>query len=153
LRTGAGLGIDTLPISKRMKDLIRGVENPDHPYASRSEAVFAVIVAMVGGGCADDQIEAVFLDTSHPISAHVLEQPKPSEYLARQIAEARKADPHVARLNEHHALVIVGDKCVILKTTDVGIKRRDAMCRTTSTCGAVLSSNLGRGIARGFLHT
>jgi hypothetical protein len=121
-RTGAGLGIDALPISKRIKDLIRGVDDPEHRYASRSEAVFAVIVALVGGGCADDQIEAVFLDANHPISAHVLEQPKPPEYLARQIAQARKADPHVARINERHALVIVGDKCVILKTTDAGIK-------------------------------
>jgi Family of unknown function (DUF5906) len=117
-----GAGIDALPISKRIKDLIRGVHNPKHPYASRSEAVFAVILAMVGGGCADNQIEAVFLDASHPISAHVLEQPKPPEYLARQIAKARKADPHVARINEHYALVIVGDKSMILKTTDDDIK-------------------------------
>jgi hypothetical protein len=116
--SGAGAGIDALPISKRMKDLIRGIDDPEHPYASRSEAVFAVIIAMVGGGCAADQIEAVFLDAGHPISAHVLEQSKPPEYLARQIAKARKADPHVARINEHYALVIVGGKSTILKTTD-----------------------------------
>ena len=120
----AGAGIDALPISKRMKDLIRGIDHPDHPYASRSEAVFAVIIAMVGAGCADDQFEPVFLDAGHPISAHVLEQSKPPEYLARQIAQARKkaTDPDVARLNEHYALVIVGDKSAILKTTDNGIK-------------------------------
>ena len=119
----AGAGIDTLPVSKRMKDLIRGIDDPDHPYASRSEAVFAVIIAMVGAGCADNQIEAVFLDGSHPISAHVFEQSKPPEYLARQIARAREiaTDPHVARLNEHYALVIVGDRSAILKTTDNGI--------------------------------
>ena len=120
----AGAGIDTLPISKRMKDLIRGIDDPDHPYASRSEAVFAVIVAMVGAGCADNQIETVFLDTNYAISAHVLEQSKPPEYLARQIARAREiaTDPHVAKLNENYALVIVGDKSAILKTTDDGIK-------------------------------
>ena len=120
----AGVDIDALPISKRMKDLIRGIDDPDHPYDSRSEAVFAVIIAMVGAGCADDQIEAVFLDGSHPISAHVFEQSKPPEYLARQIARARKiaTDPHVARLNEHYALVIVGDTSAILKTTDDGFK-------------------------------
>jgi hypothetical protein len=120
----AGAGIDTLPISKRMKDLIRGIDDPDHPYASRSEAVYAVIVAMVGAGCADNQIEAVFLDTNYAISAHVLEQSKSPEYLARQIARAREiaTDPHVAKLNENYALVIVGDKSAILKTTDDGIK-------------------------------
>jgi len=75
-------------------------------------------------GCAGDQIEAVFLDGSHPVSAHVLEQSKPSEYLARQIARAREmaTDPHVAKLNENYALVIVGDKSAILKTTNDGIK-------------------------------
>ena len=120
----AGAGIDTLPISKRMKDLIRGINDPDHPYASRSEAVYAVIVAMVGAGCADNQIETVFLDTKNAISAHVLQQSEPPEYLARQIARAREiaTDPHVAKLNENYALVIVGDKSAILKTTDDGIK-------------------------------
>ena len=119
-----GAGIDALPISKRMKDLIRGIDDPKHPYASRSEAVFAVIIAMVGAGCADDQIEAVFLDGSHPISAHVFEQSKPPEYLARQIARAREiaTDPHVAKLNGNHALVIVGDKSAIMKTTDNDVK-------------------------------
>ena len=121
---GVGPGIDALPISKRMKDLIRGIDDPEHHYASRSEAVFAVIIAMLGGGCVDGQIEAVFLDASHPISAHVLEQSKPPAYLARQIAKAREitTDPHVAKLNEHYALVIVGDKSAILKTTGDGIK-------------------------------
>ena len=120
----AGAGIDTLPIPERMKDLIGGIDDPEHPYATRSEAVFAVIIAMVGAGCADDQIEAVFLDGCHLISAHVLEQSKPPEYLARQIARARKiaTDSHVAKLNEHYALVIVGDKSAILKTTNNGIK-------------------------------
>ena len=120
----AGAGIDTLPISKRMKDLIRGIDDREHPYATRSEAVYAVIVAMVRAGCADNQIEPVFLDTNYAISAHVLEQSKPSEYLARQIAGAREiaTDPHVAQLNENYALVIVGDKSAILKTTDNGIK-------------------------------
>jgi Family of unknown function (DUF5906) len=127
-KAGARVGsdIDELPISKRMKDLIRGIDDPKHPYATRSEAVFAVIVAMVSGGCADGQIEAVFLDAGHPISAHVLEQAKPLEYLARQIAKARElttaADPEVAKLNKHFALVVVGDKCTILKITDDGIK-------------------------------
>jgi hypothetical protein len=123
-RTGAGAGIDALPIPKRMKDLIGGIDDPEHPYATRSEAVFAVIIAMVGAGCADNQIETVFLGTNYAISAHVLEQSKPSEYLARQIARAREmaTDPHVAKINENYALVIVGDKSAILKTTDDGIK-------------------------------
>ena len=114
--------VDTLPISDRMKKLIRGADDPEHPYGSRSEAVFAVIVAMAAAGCADDQIEVVFLDPGYPISAHVLDQADPPKYLARQVAKARKQviEPRIAKLNETYALVIVGDKTAILKTsTDV----------------------------------
>ncbi len=60
-----GIDIDALPISLRIKNLIRGIDDPANPYPSRSERVFAVIVAMVGAGCADDQIEAC---SSIPIS-------------------------------------------------------------------------------------
>jgi hypothetical protein len=42
--------------------------------------VFAVVLAMLGAGCTDDQIEAVLLDPSYPIAAHVLDQSKPGEY-------------------------------------------------------------------------
>jgi hypothetical protein len=117
--------IDALPISKRIRDLIHGIDDPEHPYPSRSEAVFAVIVAMVAAGCADDQIEVIFLDPNCPISAHVLEQPQSQKYLARQIAKARKAavEPRIAKLNETYALVIVGDKTAIMKSVaDGGIK-------------------------------
>ena len=114
----SAIDINVLPISQRMKDLIRGINDREHPYESRSEAVYAAIVAMVGGGCTDDQIEEIFLDRSYPISAHVLEQKtQSSKYLARQIAKARKVavDRHVAKLNKSYALVIVGDKTAILK--------------------------------------
>lgn len=118
----AGIDIDALPVSDRIKNLIRGIADPNYPYESRSEAVFAVVIAMVGGGCTDDQIELVFLDARHPISAHVLEQAQPPQYLARQIAKARKTavDPDVARLNETYALVMVGDKTAIIRTSAEG---------------------------------
>jgi Family of unknown function (DUF5906) len=116
--------VDTLPISQRIKNLIRGVDDPEHPYESRSEAVYAGILAMVGGGGSDEQIEAVFLDPSYPISAHVLEKAQAPKYLARQIAQARKAatDPDVAKLNETYALVIVGDRAAVMRTLPEGIK-------------------------------
>jgi hypothetical protein len=116
-KSEGGVDIDRLPISKRMKDLIRGVDDPDHPYETRSERVFAVLVAMAGAGCSDAQTEAVMLNPLYEISAHILDQPKPAEYLARQIVKARKQsiDPDVAELNDSYALVIVGDKTAILK--------------------------------------
>jgi hypothetical protein len=114
--------IDALPIPPRFKNLIRGIQDPEHLYDSRSEQVFAVLVAMARAGIDDEQIEAIFLDPSYPISAHVLEQSKPPEYLARQIVKAREKaiDPDVARLNQTYALVLVGDKAAIIEEADDG---------------------------------
>jgi hypothetical protein len=86
-----------------MRNLIRGNEpDPNHPYNTRSESVFAVIIAMVGNGYTDDQIEAVLLNPDNPISAHVLEQPDPEKYLARQIIKAGKKIKGV-RLDDFYA--------------------------------------------------
>ncbi len=117
-----GVDAGRLPISARMRKLIEGVDDPRHRYASRSEKVFAVITAMATAGCADRQIEAVFLDASRPIAAHVLEQPKPLEYLRRQIEKARAAaaDPEVEELNGLHALVLIGDKAAVMKLSPEG---------------------------------
>jgi hypothetical protein len=105
--------IDTLPISDRMRDLIRGIDDPKHPYPSRSERVMAVMVAMVGAGCIEDTIRAVFLDPQYPISAHVLEK----RNFARQLHKARQAvlDPDVRELNKTYAVVLVGGRAAIIK--------------------------------------
>lgn len=114
---GAATTIDTLPVSGRIKDLIRGIGDPEHRYKSRSEAVFAVLVAMAGAGCDDSAISAVMLDEALPIGAHVREQRNPQRYLARQIAKGRKlaTDPAVIELNRTYAQAIVGDKMAILE--------------------------------------
>lgn len=86
------IDIDALPISERMKDLIRGKDDPAHtpPYKSRSERFWAVLLAICAAGCSDAQMRVIFLDARFPISAHVLAQPKPDEYLKRQIAKTRE---------------------------------------------------------------
>ncbi len=121
-KPGKNGSIDAMPISPRLKNLIRDIQDPEHPYVSRSEQVFAVLIGMARAGVNDEQIEQIFLDPTYPISAHILEQPKPQEYLARQIVKAREAatDPDVARLNKTYALVIVGDKTAILKEQEDG---------------------------------
>jgi hypothetical protein len=68
-----------------MKDLIRGIDDPEHVYPSRSEQVMAVLVAMAAAGCTDDQMADVMLDKGLPIGEHVREQPKVFNYLTRQI--------------------------------------------------------------------
>ena len=58
--------IDALPVSDRIKDLIRGIDDPAHVYGSRSERVMAVLMAMVGAKCTDDQMADVMLDKTLP---------------------------------------------------------------------------------------
>jgi putative DNA primase/helicase len=89
--------IEQLPISPRIKDLIRGIDDPEHPYPSRSEAVMAALVAMAGAGCSDVTMAAAMQDKRLPIGQHVRDQTAPVKYLDRQIAQARK----VAKANKN----------------------------------------------------
>jgi hypothetical protein len=82
------IDVDSLPVTDRIKDLIRGVDDPEHTYGSRSERVFAVVMAMVGAKRPDQQIHDIMFDKRLPIGAHVREQPKPADYLVRQIRHA-----------------------------------------------------------------
>jgi hypothetical protein len=84
----AAVDVDALPVSDRIKNLIRGIDDPDYVYPSRSERVMAVLVAMVSTRCINEQMRDVMFDKSLPIGEHVREQPKPVEYLARQIRQA-----------------------------------------------------------------
>ena len=112
--SGSEVDIDALRVSQCIKNLIRGVEDESHPYESRSEEVFAVLIAMAAEGHTDEEMAAVM---AGEIGQHIRDQSNPNKYLARQIAKAREAaaDKDIARLNENHALVIVGDKTAILK--------------------------------------
>ncbi len=80
------LDIDTLPISERMRNLIKGIDHPDHPYPTRSHRMFAVLVAMAAAGCLDDEMRAVMRGS---IGDHIRDQKNPETYLTKQIADAR----------------------------------------------------------------
>ena len=84
----AAVDVDALPVSDRIKSLIRGINDPEHIYESRSEAVFAVVMAMLSAKCFDQQIQDVMFDKCLPIGEHVREQPNPVDYLVRQIRHA-----------------------------------------------------------------
>ena len=71
-----------LPVSDRILRLIRGEHDDEHPYESRSEAVMAVLVAMAGAGCTDDQMSDVML--TMPIGEHVREQEGVGSPIARR---------------------------------------------------------------------
>jgi len=99
------LGLD----DKWQAIIVQGAD-PEEPgrWATRSEAVWAVMCHMVRAKCTDDQIAAVILDPDYKISGHVLDQkPSPERYAARQIARARveAIDPELAELNARHAVI------------------------------------------------
>lgn len=116
--------LDDLPatVSDRTRMLISNGDDPDDPtrYPSRSEVLFAVLCEMVRAGVDDDVMAAVILDPDYGISAHVLEQPRPRQYVQRQIQRARDEamDPWLLRLNDRHTVLgNQGGKCRILEFT------------------------------------
>ena len=94
------LELQTLKVSPRIKYLIRTGEDPDDPkrYDSRSEALFAVLQALVAAGYDDASIAAVVIDPVNGISDKPLSQknqrnPRYMEqtrtWVAKEIARAR----------------------------------------------------------------
>lgn len=83
--------VAALPLSDRWKALIvQGKDEDDVArYNSRSEALWAVLCELVRAGCSDDTIASVILNPDFKISGHVLSQPKPRQYAARQIDRAK----------------------------------------------------------------
>lgn len=125
-------GVDELPegVTDRIKVLIVQGSDPDDPtkYASRSEALFAVVCGLVRGGCTDDEIYSVITDPSFEISKSVLETGSGVErYATRQIERAREhaEDPWLRKLNDKHAVIRNwSGKCrVIEEQYDDTIKR------------------------------
>ena len=116
-KTDDPANVEALRISPKYRKLIFDDSDPPVGYESRSEAVFAVLIELLRIGCSDDQIEAIFLDSTYPISAHIQDQAKPGDYLKRNIEKARKlaTDPDIERINANHALAMVGGKAVILR--------------------------------------
>lgn len=125
------IDLDDLPsaVTARTKALIVNGDDPDDPtrWGSRSEATWHVMCELVRNGCTDDQIASIFLDPDYMISGHVLDQPRPQQYLARQIQRAKEdaIDPWLRELNEKHAVIEdIGGKCrVVSEVWDPALKR------------------------------
>lgn len=125
------IDLDDLPaaVNSRTKALIVNGDDPDDPtrWGSRSEATWHVMCELVRCGCSDDQIASIFLDPDYGISGHVLDQPRPQQYLARQIQRAKEdaIDPWLRKLNEDHAVIEdIGGKCrVVSEVFDPALKR------------------------------
>lgn len=125
------LDLNDLPraVTDRTKALIVNGDDPDDPtrYGSRSEALWAVLCELCRAECTDDQIASIILDKDYGISGHVLDQPRPQQYAARQIKRAREdaIDPWLRKLNEAHAVIEdIGGKCrVVSEVFDHALRR------------------------------
>jgi hypothetical protein len=95
-------------LSPRMRSLISlGNASAGKPYATRSEADFAVAIAMFGAGFAEEAIWAVLSDPANGISAKYQEKGRHgNRYLKTTIDEARKraqpAIPSVSSTTRRH---------------------------------------------------
>lgn len=134
----ASIDLDELPsgISTKTKALIVNGDDPDEPtkYGSRSEALWAAVCQLVRGGASDDQIAAIILDPDYGISGHILDQPRPQQYAARQIQRAREEaiDPYLLDLNDKHAVIEdIGGKCRVISEVPDDILNRSRLSLQT----------------------
>lgn len=118
------LYVDDLPAKNvKIDDYIRvliihGVD-PENPakYSSRSEALWAVVCALVRADASDDTIASIIMNRDNKISASVLDKPRPERYAAKQIQDAREEaeDPILREINSKHAVISdIGGKCRII---------------------------------------
>jgi Mesyanzhinovviridae DNA primase len=91
----------------------------DKPYASRSEALFAVCCWLAKAGIPDEVVYSVITDPDFKISASVLDKGSGVErYAARQIERAKEEveSPHLRSLNDRYAVVRNwGGRCRVLE--------------------------------------
>lgn len=127
--------IEELKLSKRIKTIIKTGEDPHSKYQSRSEAIFAVVIALLSHGYSDEQIASICLDSRYAISGKIREQKDPRKYVISTLIKAKglgfignteTIDSVVQELNSIHAVVTVGGKCLIMtEAEDPVLKRRD----------------------------
>lgn len=110
--------VDDIPqISQEVRHCILTGNTPDGRFASRSEAVFAVVCHMIKQGCDDRTIASVLLDKSYRISDHIYANRNPQAYARRQIIQAKnkvQVNPELSEMNERFAVVQEGGKTMVM---------------------------------------
>ena len=87
----------------------------ENPYKTRSEALMALIVAMLRVGHTDDEIAAICLNKANKVSDSIYEKPRPQEYLEKQISRGKQfcIDPKLLEFNDKYCVVMDTGKTVI----------------------------------------
>jgi hypothetical protein len=97
---GRTLAINTLP-EKLKKAICSGDPKLlNRENGSRSELVWYVVLTLLRRGWPDDQIVAILLRRDLGVSGHIYDQDRPTEYAARQVAQARE---EIATAWERHS--------------------------------------------------
>lgn len=122
-------------LSQRMKMVVVQGDDPDKPYSSRSEALFAVICEMVRGGFEDDVMASVILDPDFGISGHCLDQKNPEGSAVRQIQRAKEVaiSPELVEMNDKFFVTMLGGKlkvCTFKKDPALGRDEIEAQTPT-----------------------
>jgi len=84
--SGPALHIDALPISEKIRNLIK--QGNDGSYASRSEADMAVILSLVSKGLSENEIRSIF--EMYPIGEKYRSHSAPNDYLRHNIEKAKE---------------------------------------------------------------
>jgi hypothetical protein len=80
--------VDQLPVSDRIKQIIRSGADPDGADKSRSGALWQCLLALTGKGCSDDTIIATIC--ANPIGDHLRDRSDFERKLLQQIDKARQ---------------------------------------------------------------
>jgi hypothetical protein len=132
-------------LSAHIKMLIVQGTDPDQPekYPSRSEALWAVLCAMVRADFADDVIAAVILDPDFEISGHILDSKSPESYAIRQIQRAREhaIQPELPSMNDEYFVAPEGGKVRVFRSVHDTAMNRRMLITYTATDFKQLFSN------------
>jgi hypothetical protein len=104
--------LEDLP--KKWRELIQSGDASAYDD-DQSDLVAAVTRVMVERDWPDFEIEAVLLDKTNGISAHIHAQDDPHRAVERIIKFIRTPPPDIAEVNQEYALILVGDKVAVLR--------------------------------------
>jgi hypothetical protein len=122
-----------LKLTKRIRELIETGEDSSHQYVSRSEALFAVAIALASHHATDAQIASILLNPKYAISKKTLEQKNPRKYVINTLKKIKgmqfvgtpeTVSTVIADLNSQHAVINVGGRCLILTESEDPILHR-----------------------------
>lgn len=108
--------IDKLPVSGRIKSLIRGIDDPEYQGDKSSSAVlWRILIAMATARCSDGTMRAIVAQCE--AAADNIRKNRGDVYLSKQIAKAREKAPKnfIDQFNTEYAVINLKGKARVLR--------------------------------------